>query len=220
MSNGSGTIIKKIILLAKSLADSTERKIFNFEDYVFEKRYSLELRGIVSNKVLSTEYKNSLPNAAAYQAVWCRNLRELFFEAKKTGYDFQNFVDVGSGKGKACFYAQARKEFDNIIGIEFSKPLVDIANVNKKKLNSQDITFLHADAAEFKLPNQLSFVFMFNPFDSVVLEKFISNNIDHFKKQKSIIAYANDIERMSFTKFGFATIFRNQTRRISLHQIS
>ena len=61
---------------------------------------------------------------------------------------------------------------------------------------------------------------MFNPFDSVVLEKFILNNVEHFKKHNSVIAYANDIERLSLTKFGFETIFRNQTRKISLYQLT
>jgi SAM-dependent methyltransferase len=219
MSKDTHTWTTDTALLVSSISESIKRKIFNLEDYLFEKRYSLELEGIVSNKMLVTGYKKSLPHATAYQAVWCRNLRELFFEAKKTGYNFQNFIDIGSGKGKACFYAQTRKEFDNITGIEFSKPLVDISNINKKN-QFRSVTFIHKDALDFKLPDQSSFVFMFNPFDSVILEKFILNNIHNLKSQNSVIAYANDIERISLTKFGFETIFRNQTRKISLHQIS
>lgn len=36
---------------------------------------------------------------------------------------------------------------------------------------------------------------MFNPFDDVELEKFISNNVHHLKKHQSVITYANDIQR-------------------------
>ena len=206
--------------LSHSASESIKRKIFDFEDYLFEKKYSLELSGIVENKNLVAHNKESVAHATAYQAVWSRNLRELLNEVQKTGYEFENFIDIGSGKGKACFYAYTKRIFNNIIGIEFSEPLVEIANRNKVKIKSQSISFINADATEFKLPNQNNLIFMFNPFDSVVLENFISNNIEHFKKHNSVIAYANDIQRLSLTKFGFETIFRNQSRKISLYQLT
>lgn len=209
----------KLALNTQIVLESVKRKLFDFEDYLFEILNGYELSGIASNKDLVADNPNSLSHATAYHAVWCRNLRELFNEAKKTGYDFENFIDIGSGKGKACLYASAKQPFKNIIGIEFSAPLVTIANKNKDKANLKNIAFINADATEFELPNQTSLVFMFNPFDGVVLEKFISNNINHFKIHKSVIAYANDIQRLSLTKFGFETIFRNQTRKISLYQL-
>jgi SAM-dependent methyltransferase len=206
--------------VSHSTSESIKRKIFDFEDYLFEKKYSLELSGIVENKNLVANNKESLSHTTGYQAVWSRNLRELFNEAQKTGYEFENFIDIGSGKGKACFYAYTKRIFNNIIGIEFSEPLVEIANRNKVKIKSPTISFINADATEFELPKQNNLIFMFNPFDSVVLEKFISNNIEHFRKNNSVIAYANDTQRLSLTKFGFETIFRNQSRKISLYQLT
>lgn len=173
----------------------------------------------MSNENLVADNKDSLSHATAYVPVWSRNLRELLSESKKTGYDFENFIDIGSGKGKACFYARAKEPLKNIIGVEFSKPLIDIANRNKEKSNANNINFINSDATEFDLPNQANLIFMFNPFDSVVLEKFIYNNINHFKNHNSVIAYANDTQRMTLTTFGFETIFRNQTRKISLYQL-
>lgn len=201
------------------IVEFIKRKVFDAEDYLFEKIHSLELGGIVLNQDLVTENEEALLHATAYHAVWCRNLRELFSEARKTGYLFENFIDIGSGKGKACFYANVKHSFEKIIGVEFSKPLVDIANKNKEKFSAHNVSFIHTDATEFELPNQSNLIFMFNPFDNVVLEKFIIKNIDHFKNHHSVIAYANDVQRLSLTKFGFETIFRNQTRRISLYQL-
>lgn len=212
-------IVREIALLKQSILESAKRKIFDIEDYLFEKRHALDLGGIILNKNLISDKEDSLLHATAYHAVWCRNLREIFFEANKTGYCFENFIDIGAGKGKACFYAQTKQSFENIIGVEFSKPLVDIANKNKKKFGAKNINFMHADATDFSLPDQSNLIFMFNPFDNVVLEKFISNNMEHFKNHHSVIAYANDVQRMSLTKFGFETIFRNQTRKISLYQL-
>lgn len=206
-------------LSRRQISESIKRTIFDFEDYLFEIIHSLELGGIVANIDLVADNKDSLFHATAYHAVWCRNLRELFSEAEKTGYHFENFIDIGSGKGKACFYADIKQHFTNIIGVEFSKPLIEIANKNKSKINSKKTRFINTDATQFKLPNQSSLIFMFNPFDNVVLEKFIINNIEHFENHNSVIAYANDIQRMSFAKLGFETIFRNQTRKISLYQL-
>ena len=220
MINEIHKIRVNVARVSHSASEAIKRKIFDFEDYIFEKKYSLELSGIVENKNLVAKNKESLSHATAYHAVWSRNLRELFIEAKKTGYEFENFIDIGSGKGKACFYAYTKHHFTQIIGVEFSETLVEIANRNKVKINSESISFIHADATEFKLPKQKNLIFMFNPFDSVVLEKFIFNNVEQFKKHNSVIAYANDIERLSLTKFGFETIFRNQTRKISLYQLT
>lgn len=147
-------------------------------------------------------------------------MRELFSEANKTGYSFDSFIDIGSGKGKACFYAHINQSFKNILGVEFSKSLLDITNENKSKINTSIITFLNIDTIEFDLPKTNNLIFMFNPFDDVVLEKFISNNLHHFKKHQSVIAYVNDIQRSTLTRLGFETIFRNQSRKISLYQHS
>ncbi|MFM9990847.1 MAG: hypothetical protein ACKVOY_05375 [Burkholderiaceae bacterium] len=67
----------------QKISESFKRKIYDFEDYVFEKRHSIELSGIVPGKDLSAENINSLQHATAYHAVWCRNLRALFSEVEK-----------------------------------------------------------------------------------------------------------------------------------------
>lgn len=219
MKKIKATIYANIVYFTCVASETIKRVFFDFEDYLFEKKYALDLSGIIETNNLLSDHHDSISHAMAYQAVWIRNLRELFSEAKKTGYKFENFIDIGSGKGKACFYAHKKNIFNHIIGVDFSEPLVEIANINKKKLNSKNISFINADAIQFVLPNQTCLVFMFNPFDSTILEKFISNNINHFNNFNSIIAYANDIHRLSLTRLGFEIIFRNDTRRISLYKL-
>ena len=60
---------------------------------------------------------------------------------------------------------------------------------------------------------------MFNPFDDVILERFVRHNLDHFRQHRSVIAYANDVQRMTLVRFGFETIYRNQERKISLYRL-
>ena len=199
--------------------EKIKRQSFDLEDLFFEKWHRLDVGGIVPPKNLMDDDHHSAAHATGYYAVWCRNLRELFDEVKKSGIAFQNFVDIGSGKGKACFYASRKRKFEKIIGVEFSKPIIDIAVANNNRFKGESITFVLADAMDFMLPPASNLVFMFNPFDEVVLEKFIENNLDHFKTHHSVIAYANDRHKKSLTKYGFETIFRNQSRKISLHQL-
>ena len=208
----------KIFFNWEYFVESLKRLIFGFEDYLFEKKNGYEFGGIVFQKDLVVNYKDSQSHATAYHAVWCRNLRELFSESSRAGYAFENFDDLGSGMGKACFYAASRKTFKNIIGVEFSTPLIDIANKNRLKKKLPNISFINADAAEFILPDQDNLIFMFNPFDAVILEKFISKNMEHFNNRNSIIAYANDVQRDCLVKLGFKIIFRNTLRKISLYQ--
>jgi hypothetical protein len=206
-------------MAAQEILEKIKRKVFHLEDYCFEKFNSFEFSGIIAPNNLSPNDPISATHATFYQAVWCRNMRKLFREAKKNPLALTNFIDIGSGKGKACLYAHKKNQFKKIIGIEFSQQLVDIANKNKRKINAENINFLHADAIDFQLPDEPCLVFMFNPFDNVVLEKFIRNNLRHFHLRKSIIAYANDVERIILLKCGFETIFRDQSRKISLYQL-
>jgi SAM-dependent methyltransferase len=202
---------------ADSLAEVVKRKLFHIQDRLFELHSGIDVGGIIEGGELIAGDSDSRRHATAYQAVWSRNLGELLGESRKMGCGFDTFVDIGSGKGKACFYARSKGGFRRIIGVEFSAPLVVVANANKRRLRADDVDFVEADAIEYRLPDSNNLVFLFNPFDAVVLERFLENNLEHFRVQ-SAIAYANDAERRSLLKFGFETVFRDQTRRISLHR--
>ena len=53
------------------------------------------------------------------------------------------------------------------------------------------------------------FIFLYNPFNEVILEKFILHNINHFKKHGSIVCYANDMYRKILINSGFEIIYRD-----------
>jgi hypothetical protein len=198
------------------------RQLYRAEDYYFEKKMGVELSGIINSSQLVTKF-TSKSHAVEYRAVYTRNLRVLLNEAKKkneTAQGFDNFIDIGSGKGKACFYAHSKKIADNIIGVEFSDELIEISYLNNKIIKAKNINFINADALEYLLPCGNNLIFMFNPFDDYVMRKFIVNNLNNFKKNKTIIAYANDIHRNIFRDFDFETIFRDQERMISLYKLN
>ncbi len=202
----------------RSAALKGRRALRGVEDLAFEKWHRLNLGGFIRNKDIDTVFAASLPHARAYEAVTCAVIAELLREARKTGIAFERFVDIGSGKGKACFYAAAKGGFSRIVGVEFSAPLVAVADANSKIFGAQDIRFVNMDATAFSLPAGDNLVFLFNPFGECILKQFLENNIERFRQSRTVIAYANDQHRLCLAKLGFSTLFRNQDSQSSLYQ--
>ena len=102
------------------------------------------------------------------------------------------FVDYGSGKGAAIIHAK-KLGFKKTIGIEFAKELNDQALKNIKALNLDNVISLYADATSYILPNDISVIYFFNPFDEVVMQKVIDNIVaqkDSFENDVYVI-YGN-----------------------------
>lgn len=190
------------------------------EDFLFEKLNRLNLETVVNREILKNSVKSNIQHATYYQPISCRNLdfilRKAHKAANSTAFDF--FIDLGAGKGKACFFAAKNTRIKKIVGVEFSTSLVKAADRNKAIFGRKNITFLNKDAAEFFLPSGKCLVFLFNPFDDIILEKFIANNYDHFKENDSTIAYAYDVHRECLLVNGFRTIFRSPDRQVSLYK--
>jgi len=211
--------------LFRWLKKPVDEKIFSLTnrfnkamDLVSERAKGLDFQGNIPNEELITEYSTSLPHASAYMGCSSVQLISLIKKAKKNGIQFENLIDIGSGKGKICFYSAKKFSFKKIIGIEFSHPLVDIAKANFQKLKYDNVEFLCMDALDYHLPKAANLVLMFNPFDSVIMGKFITNNIEHFKEYGSMIIYINDLYRDTLSGLGFKIIFRNSTTKDSLFE--
>ena len=111
--------------------------------------------------------------------------------------------------------------FRRVIGVEISSPLIAIARENRMHLGaSVPVEFIEADAQTYSLPDSPTLLFLFNPFDAIALSRFISFNLDHFKKHRSIIAYAFDIDREVLSSHGFIPLWRDTKKRLSFHAIS
>ena len=96
------------------------------------------------------------------------------------------FVDYGSGKGAAIIHAK-QLGFTKTIGVEFAKELHEQAVKNIEVLKLENIESLYADATSYELPNDISVIYFFNPFDEIVMQKVIAN----IMAQKS--SFTNDV---------------------------
>ncbi len=183
---------------------------------LFTRRYSLDLDGFIPREKLATSSADSLAHSNNYRAYSNHHLKALIREGLSTGIQFQNFVDIGCGKGLPCLFAKKYFRFAKIYGIDFSEPLIEAANRNVAKLRCEDVSFVVADAAHWKVPEGNTLFFMFNPFDGIILEKFLKLNIDHFTRHRSLVAYAFDDCRETMFKLGFEIIFRSLKHQQSI----
>jgi 16S rRNA G966 N2-methylase RsmD len=112
------------------------------------------------------------------------------------------FIDYGSGKGAAIIHAKALG-FERTVGVEFAKELHDTAQKNIKKLKLDNVDSFYADATTYSTPLDVSVIYLFNPFDEVVMKKLILNILkqkEHFENDVYLI-YGNassDILQNSF----------------------
>ncbi|HXB28338.1 MAG TPA: class I SAM-dependent methyltransferase [Puia sp.] len=118
------------------------------------------------------------------------------------------FLDVGCGKGRLLAMGAAYG-FSDIIGIDFSKKLCDdaanVCNGIKTKYPDVSITIECADARHYRIPETVGVLFLFNPFDEVVMHEFIkkvSESLDR-KNRPLKILYANPQCKQQWLDAGF-----------------
>lgn len=195
------------------IAERFKRFLFAVEDRLFDWRNGVDTRGVIAPADTADADREASLHATSYQAVWTRNLRVLVSAAIRAGRPAV-FVDVGAGKGKACIYAS--RHFPRVIGVEYSSALVAAARANLGRAGRGNIEYVHADASQYDLPDETCLVFLFNPFDRVIMGRFLARNRDRIKAHGSLIAYANDVQRDALADSGFECLFRESVRNISL----
>ena len=83
-------------------------------------------------------------------------------------------LDLGSGKGGAAL-TLSRAGFAEVIGVELSDTLVQVARRNAERLGSNDVRFVQGNAGVFQDYNRVTHIFMYNPFPCEVMKQVLSN---------------------------------------------
>jgi hypothetical protein len=105
-------------------------------------------------------------------------------------------VDIGSGAGRVVLFGATRYSCRKIIGVERDERFDSIArrNVRQARLRARTpIELVHADALEFVVPDDVTVVFFFNPFEGEALEQLaakLTASIDR-SPRRLLFLYAN-----------------------------
>jgi predicted RNA methylase len=87
------------------------------------------------------------------------------------------FLDYGAGKGRVLLMV-ARHALRRVIGVELFAPLADVARANVTAAGARlrsPVEVVTADAMTYEVPDDVSVVFLFNPFVGAVMAAVQAN---------------------------------------------
>ncbi len=156
------------------MIDTWRILLCRIDDYIFDLKYKLDTINYTPLGELNIDSKNK-SRGINYEPTYRLSFLKLL-EICNFPKDY-TFVDVGSGKGKVLLLA-LQYGFKRVIGIEFSKELIKIANNNIFRYNSNLIknsivNIEETDATDYAIKGYENIFYFFNPFDEHVLINFI-----------------------------------------------
>ncbi|MDQ6679956.1 MAG: hypothetical protein M3Y67_03195 [Pseudomonadota bacterium] len=148
---------------------STQNAAF---DRSFDRRCMVDTAGTEELEYLTAEAALKR-HGNRYEPVKPNDLRVLVGMLPTLAIGEFDFVDLGSGKGRALFVA-AEFPFKRCIGVEFAQELHEVAVHNIRSYRSEarrcsDIRSVHADAATFEFPLHPIVCFVNNPFGEALI---------------------------------------------------
>ncbi|MFF5210359.1 methyltransferase domain-containing protein [Streptosporangium sp. NPDC000396] len=161
---------------------------------LFERRYGVRTAEVVSLDELGLVHEERV----YYSAANWRTLRRTLPRRDVGEHDV--FIDLGSGMGRMVLEAASQYPFKKVIGVELSERLTDIARKNitgtRLRLRCKDIDLVRSDVLEYEIPDDVTVVFLNNPFRgeifTTVIKRLIAT-VDRNPRPVTVI-YFNPVE--------------------------
>lgn len=153
-------------------------------------------------------------HASIYQPINFYTAEKLF-EQIPSSYKKTAILDAGSGKGRVLAMA-AYAGFTAIYGFDISADMCLQATQSLQDIQKQfpkthfDITV--ANANEYDVPDDVGVIFLFNPFDGLVMQDFIAQVMLSLRRKSRnlLVLYANPVHKSNWTKEGFTEVYAFQ----------
>jgi SAM-dependent methyltransferase len=148
-----------------------------FIDRRFDHKQGTETSAVVETAEQTDVASANLARGIRYEPTRARPLRRLLREAGITPRG--TFVDIGCGKGRVLMLAAAHG-FPHVTGVDYSPALCAAARQNldilRRRTGLQFQAAVHAmDAVDYAFQPDDAVVFLFNPFDEMVLRRVVDN---------------------------------------------
>lgn len=175
-----------------------------------ERRYEIDSTGYDD---LYTLHKRriDISHSTSYMPCSYDVLEKVFTYLQKE--KVTSLLDVGCGKGRALCVA-AHFGFKKLVGIDFSP---EFCEATQKNLSTTQQTFPniqfevhHQDAAKYAIPSDIQCMFLFNPFDDVILNKvMLEVEISLRKSPRTFyIVYVNSVHHHVISTYNFDPVFQ------------
>jgi hypothetical protein len=184
----------------------------------FDEKYGTDTGGIREIRGLDIVAHAAAQSAVRYQPSGGQEVRTALDQLE---IDYREFslIDFGSGKGRVLLVA-AGFPFKEVIGIEFSRELHEIASRNIGRLPPEAvragrIRTVHGDAAAFEPPNSDLVCYLYNPFGPPVISRVAQRLLAHHKGQgyRVLVIYVDPRHRAVFEGTGMFVVL-NETPHI------
>ena len=146
----------------------------------FELRYGIRTEGDVDLEELGVAGEDRLGYEGSHWVGVRRALKRLAVTREDV------FTDFGSGKGPAVLVA-ATFPFARASGIEISDDLTQSArrNLERSRLRprARSVEFLTADVLEYDIPDDLSVVYLYNPFTGLLFARFLERLLQSLERR-------------------------------------
>jgi SAM-dependent methyltransferase len=185
-------------------------KLREWASRVVDRRLGVETidESVAKSLGVDVEHFRGTQRSLGWSGTW-RVLRHVSRTANDT------FLDIGCGAGRVVCGA-ARFGFRRVVGVDIDPRMTALARRNAARLRGRrcEIEIVQADATTFRIPDDVTIVFLYNPVRgeplSATLHRLIES-VDRAPRSVQIV-YANPVEHdriMSLGRF-------QPTSRISL----
>lgn len=169
-----------------------------FDETLFDWQYGTETSLIEKEDLFSTVEHGS-EDFQFYEAIKWHDFRRMVNEIPASPFEQFTFIDFGGGKGRALMFA-SKAGFNEIIGVELSERLVEIAKNNIALFQVRtsyrpEIDVVLCGASQFAIPDQELVIFFHNPFVEETMSSLVSRIADAQREfEKSIyVLYRNPV---------------------------
>jgi SAM-dependent methyltransferase len=169
---------------------------------LFERRHRLDTTDTVDLSDVGLDH----PEREDYKPTGWLTLKRILPPEEVSADDV--FLDLGSGKGRAVFLA-TQYPFARIIGVELSPELHAVAEQNLRRHGSR-VELVNADATTYDVPEDVTVLFLFNPFNGSVFAAALANvlrSLDEHPRPFRLI-YVNPVEEAQVVATGRARLVR------------
>jgi hypothetical protein len=156
-----------------------------FKDWLIDLRHNTRTSGDMSGEALGI----GANNYCSYEASPWDTLERVIDPHSISRADV--FIDFGSGKGRMLYQAARLYPFKRVIGVEINGCLNTIAKRNldkhRDRLRCKAIEIITTDVSKFEVPDDVTVVFLFNPFVGETFENLVR------KLRGSLISHPRNI---------------------------
>lgn len=177
-----------------------------------EKKYRINTTGtddLHQLKLLGVETSH----ATIYMPATYQLLENLF--SQPSLQHCKQLLDIGCGKGRIMCVG-AHCSFENVTGIDLSKKLCQEARTNlaivKTSFPALNYEVVNNDAFYYDIPATIDCIFLFNPFDEIIMSGVI-NNLEKsltLNPRTIMVVYLNPLWGNLFIDAGYESIYHTK----------